>query len=56
MKNVKIEVKNDTIVLTIDAKQDFGISKTGKSKVVASTEGFTSITGTDIRINLNAIK
>ena len=36
---------------------DAGIlSKSGKSKVVATTSGFVSVAGTDMQVSLNVIK
>lgn len=32
------------------------LSKTGKTKVVASTGGFVRVAGTDISVNITAIK
>jgi len=37
--NVKVEVEGSKMYLTIDLEQDFGLSKSGKSRVVASTRG-----------------
>ncbi len=44
-------------VLIIEVAIGEGVmSKTGKSIVVASTNGFITIPGTDMKINLNVIK
>ena len=55
-KNVKIEVKDGKIIITLDAGADYGLSSSGKSRTVASTGGFVVIPGTEIKLNLNAIK
>jgi hypothetical protein len=54
--NVKGEVKGDTLVLTIDiskaAKDAAQPSKSGKTKVLATTSGFTGFG--DVKVSLNA--
>lgn len=54
--NVKGEIKGDTLVLTIDisqkAKDAAGPSKSGKTKVLATTSGFTGFG--DVKVSLNA--
>ena len=39
MKNVYMVVEDSILTITIDLKQTFGASKSGKSTVIASTEG-----------------
>lgn len=39
MKNINTEIKGDKLIVTIDLSKDFGKSKSGKSVVIASTEG-----------------
>jgi len=56
MKNVKISVNgNQKLTIEVDLKKDFGISKSGKSKIIATTEGF-AWEKDGIGINLNVIK
>lgn len=43
MTNVKFEVKNDELILTVDLKQDHGKSKSGKTTTIASTHGFAYV-------------
>ncbi len=54
--NVKGEIKGDTLVLTIDiskaARDAAKDSKSGKSKILATTSGFTGFG--DIKVSLNA--
>jgi len=54
--NVKGEIKGDTLVLTIDisakAKEQAQPSKSGKTKVLATTSGFTGFG--DVKVSLNA--
>lgn len=39
MKNVKMEQKNGKLVITVDLGQEHGLSKSGKSLIIGSTEG-----------------
>lgn len=54
--NVKGEIKGDTLVLTIDvskaARDAAAPSKSGKTKILATTSGFTGFG--DIKVSLNA--
>lgn len=56
MKNVTGEIKGDKLILTIDlskASRDAAEpSKSGKSKVLATTSGFTGYG--DVKVSLNA--
>lgn len=57
MDNVKIEVKDNKAIITIDLTKDFGLSKSGKTIVVATTRGNVPIPGAeDIRLGLNCYK
>ena len=54
MKNVKTELKGKILTITVDLGKEYGISKSGKSQVIASSEGNQKIDGTDdIKIGLN---
>jgi len=55
MKNVKMAMGKDGILtITIDTKQTFGLSGSGKNTVIASTGGNVSIEGAeDIKIGIN---
>ena len=54
--NVKGEIKGDVLVLTIDiskeAKEKAQPSKSGKTRVLATTSGFTGFG--DVKVSLNA--
>jgi hypothetical protein len=58
MKNVKVEVKKNVLTLTVDLTQDFGPSKSGKTNLIATTEGNVKIDGPkgDVFIGLNIYK
>jgi len=56
MDNVKITTKGSTLVIEIDGAADLGASKTGKTRMVASTKGNQKIqvAGREIYLGLNA--
>lgn len=57
MKNVNMSVKDNKLLIEVDLSQNFGLSGSGKSIVIASTEGNKSVPGTDdIKIGLNVYK
>lgn len=58
MSNAEIsyEKKGEKIIITVTPDPDGKVSSTGKSRVVASTQGFIAINGTNLKINLNIIK
>jgi hypothetical protein len=53
MKNVGISLDGDIMTITVDLSQDFGPSKSGKTTIVASTEGNKTIPGREEKIGLN---
>ena len=55
MENIKIAVQGTTLVVTIDASKDLGASKSGKTRLVASTQGNqkVSIGGRDLFLGIN---
>jgi ABC-type polar amino acid transport system ATPase subunit len=54
MKNVDMQIKDGKLVITVDLSKQFGPSSSGKSIIIASTEGNASIPGREeIKIGLN---
>lgn len=53
MKNVKLTIDGDKLLVEVDLSQDFGPSSSGKSIVIASTEGNKPVGKGDIKIGLN---
>lgn len=54
MKNVDLSVSGDTLVIKVSLKAPRTASASGKSEVIASTEGNVSIPGfPDIKLGLN---
>ena len=56
MQNVKLEVKDNKLIIEIDLTKEFGLSKSGKTITIASTRGNQKIEGTDAVIGLNVYK
>lgn len=57
MKNVTMRVEGSTLTIVVDLNQEFGLSSSGKSITVASTEGNIAIPGREeIKIGLNMYK
>ncbi len=56
MKNVEMLVEGDLLTITVDMSQEFGPSKSGKTTIVASTEGNKSVPGREEKIGLNIYK
>ena len=54
MKNIEMNAEGDILTIKIDLSQRFGKSSSGKSTIVASTEGNQSVPGhEEIKIGLN---
>lgn len=54
MKNIDMTVEGDILIIKVDLSQRFGKSSSGKSIIIASTEGNQAIPGKDdIKIGLN---
>ncbi len=55
MSNIQTEVKDDgKVVITITPSGGV-VSKSGKSRVIATTSGFVGIPGTEYKLGLNLI-
>lgn len=52
-KNVDMDVQGDKLTITVDLAKEFGSSKSGKTIIVASTEGNKTIQGRIEKIGLN---
>ena len=52
--NVKLDVKGKTLTITIDLAQEGEMSRSGKSKLIASTKGNVSVPGhADLHLGVN---
>jgi hypothetical protein len=59
MKNIEMSVQKNILTIKVDLSKSFGPSKSGKTTIIASTEGATSVPGsTDaaVRVGLNVYK
>lgn len=56
MKNVVMAVEGNTLAIEIDLSKDFGPSKSGKTIIVASTEGNKTVPGRTEKIGLNVYR
>ena len=56
MKNVELKVDGTTLTITVDLSKEFGPSSSGKTTIIATTEGNVSIPGREEKIGLNIYK
>lgn len=56
MKNAEIQVDGDVLTITVDLSKEMGPSKSGKTTIVASSEGNKTIPGREEKIGLNIYK
>ncbi|MGC8659581.1 MAG: hypothetical protein ACP5U1_10955 [Desulfomonilaceae bacterium] len=56
MKNVEFTVEGDTLTITVNLSAEFGPSKSGKTIIVASTEGNKTVPGRTEKVGLNVYK
>ena len=54
MKNVEVKVDKGVLTLRVDLKKRFGKSSSGKTTIIASSEGNQSVDGVDgVKFGLN---
>ena len=54
MKNIEMNVAGDVLTIKVDLSKTFGKSGSGKSTIIASTEGNVSVPGKEeVKIGLN---
>jgi hypothetical protein len=54
MKNIEMTIQGDILTIKVDISKTFGRSSSGKSTIIASTEGNVSVPGRDeVKIGLN---
>ena len=54
MKNMEMTLNGDVLTIKVDLSKTFGKSSSGKSTIIASTEGNVSVPGRDeVKIGLN---
>ena len=56
MKNVLMSVEGNILTITVDLSKDFGPSSSGKTIIIASTEGNVSVPDRDEKVGLNVYR
>ncbi|HET9870945.1 MAG TPA: hypothetical protein VFR02_10685 [bacterium] len=56
MKNVEMKVEGNILTLRVDLSKEFGPSASGKTIIVATTEGNVSVPDRDEKVGLNVYK
>jgi hypothetical protein len=57
MKNVEMKVEGTSLTITVDLSKEFGPSSTGKTIIIASTEGNVSVPEREgVKLGLNVYK
>lgn len=54
-KNVTIKVQGSTMTIVVDLTQDLGPSKSGKTNIVGTTNGFVGLAD-GVGVSLNVVK
>lgn len=57
MKNIEVKIEGNKMTLVVDLEQEFGLSSSGKSVTIASSEGNISVPGReDVKVGLNVYR
>ena len=57
MKNVEMKVEHGKLVITVDLTKELGPSSSGKSVIIATTEGNVDVPGAPgVKIGLNVYR
>lgn len=56
MKNVQMSVEGNILTIKVDLTKDFGPSASGKTIIIASTEGNVSVPDRDEKVGLNVYR
>ena len=56
MKNVQLAVTGNILTITVDLTKEFGPSSSGKTIIIASTEGNIAVPERDEKIGLNVYR
>ncbi|KWT79614.1 MAG: hypothetical protein H7843_08250 [Nitrospirota bacterium] len=57
MKNVEMTLEGNMLTIKVDITKEFGLSSSGKTIIIASTEGNQSVSGAEqVKIGLNVYK
>ena len=56
MKNVEMTVEGNILTIRVDLTKGFGDSSSGKTTIVATTEGNAGVPGHDVKVGLNVYR
>jgi hypothetical protein len=56
MKNVDLKIEGDILTIKVDLSKEFGPSASGKTTIIASTEGNVAVPDRDEKIGLNVYR
>jgi hypothetical protein len=56
MKNVEMSVAGNILTITVDLSKEFGPSSSGKTTIIASTEGNVTVPDRDEKVGLNVYR
>lgn len=56
MKNVEMTVEGTTLTIKVDLSKEFGPSASGKTTIIASTEGNVTIPNREEKVGLNVYR
>jgi hypothetical protein len=56
MKNVQMAVEGNILTIKVDLSKEFGPSSSGKTIIIASTEGSVSIPDREEKVGLNVYR
>lgn len=52
MKNVETKVEGTTLIIKVDLSKSYGPSKSGKTEIIASTEGNAKVGNVTVGLNV----
>lgn len=57
MQNVDMKIEGSKLTITVDLSKDFGLSKSGKTIIIATTGGNVAVPGNEaVKVGLNIYK
>ena len=56
MKNVEMTVEGNVLTIKVDLSKEFGPSASGKTVIIASTEGNIAVPDRDEKVGLNVYR
>ena len=56
MKNINYKIEKDTLFIQVDLSKTIGVSKSGKTILVASSQGNVPLGRDDISLGINCYK